>query len=529
MKLILALLLLANVASASNLTDLYLQVYSSYNVFPPLGMAAEWTSGEISPIDASVLTLLLSVDVISPGDSEFTVTVRTAMYWNREACNSTEAHQYACGNKVNNMHFIAPENAPSEHVFSASYFEKIHEEEMIALGFEDLIPSVEIVEEQITFRQQFDVETYPYEYHWLTFTFGNSFSNNVVNLTQFPIATDIIQPTVPNGWTFQRAYCGVVEDSAKRASGAISGNSILFSNYQCNILVSRDNTGWWMTSFLLFVGINVISFVQGLGRTSHLIAEARDDKDSARGVLFEGMRMNGIFSIGLLLTYVFQVQISPYNQPVEFWPNVAASTEIYILGLIGILLAAALPIIMGLVMKKLLVVDGFTGGIRRAYKLADVPKEGRAPEEDFPLLDKDWEKGHPGVGAEGADEENPTFGDDGSDEKGKTEGAVEQAAPDGSDKENASIEESGYFEKGKTEGADKEAVGEAAPEIFPPTPHTRKCNSKVYPVLSVKEASRINYLVNIEFWILATLPATLAALGTWILITAKKDFDDAIA
>jgi len=505
------------------LTEIYLEVFNSYNVAPPLGTAAEWTSGEISPLQVSIISLLQSIDVISPGESEFTVTLRTALYWNREACNNTAAHQYACDNAVNTFHFIAPVNAPEETVSSASYWETLHEEDMTADGLEDLIPSVESIETQTTFRQQFDVETYPYEYHWLTFTFGNAFSKNVVNLTQFPIATDVIPPSVPAGWTYERAYCEVVEDGATRASGEVSGNDIVFANYQCNILVSKSNTGWWMTSFLLFVGINVISFIQGLGRTSHMIAEARDDKDSARGVLFEGMRLNGIFSIGLLLTYVFQVQISPYNQPIEFWPNVPASTDIYILGLMGILIAAALPLIMGLLMKKLLIVDGFTGGVRRAYKLEDVPKEGRAPEEDFPLRDKDWEKKYLVVGAEGVDEENARFRDAGFDTEETPEGAiVEEAAHE----ENASIGEDYPSEEGKAEGAVKEAAPE---EMFPPTPHTRKCNAKVYPVLTVQEATRINYLVSVEFWVMATLPTALVAFGTWILISARNDFNDAIA
>jgi hypothetical protein len=121
MKRILALLLLlANMdsqklvsASDVDLTDLYLQVYNSYIVFPPLGTAEEWKTGEIDPIDVSVINLLQSVDEISPGESKFTVTVRTAQYWNQEACNLTTAHQYACDNPVGNLHFIAPDTAPS--------------------------------------------------------------------------------------------------------------------------------------------------------------------------------------------------------------------------------------------------------------------------------------------------------------------------------------------------------------------------------------------------------------------------------
>jgi hypothetical protein len=99
------------------------------------------------------------------------------------------------------------------------YFEKVHEEDMIALGLGNLTPSMEVVEQQTTFFQQFDVESYPFEYHWLTFTFGNAYSDKIVNLTQFPIPPDVVPPTVPAGWTYQKAYCEVTT----RESGEISG------------------------------------------------------------------------------------------------------------------------------------------------------------------------------------------------------------------------------------------------------------------------------------------------------------------
>jgi len=100
------------------------------------------------------------------------------------------------------------------------------------------------------------------------------------------------------------------------------------------------------------------------------------------------MRLIGIFSIGLLLTYVLQVQVSPYGQPVEFWPSVAASTSIYVLGLVGILLHSFLAMMSEVLFKKVLVADGFSGSVTHAYDVKYLPVQGRSPEEDLPLLRK---------------------------------------------------------------------------------------------------------------------------------------------
>jgi hypothetical protein len=109
---------------------------------------------------------------------------------------------------------------------------------------------------------------------------------------------------------------------------------------------------------------------------------------------------------------------------------------------------------------------------------------------------------------------------------------ADSAGEDDVDADDANEENANGGEDSNVKGNTKKkgAVEEAAPEeMYPLAPETRKCNGKVYPVLSIQEASRINYLVNIEFWIMAMIPVSLVVFGMWILISARTDYRDAIA
>jgi len=372
----------------TDLAEIYWDVLTSYHAFPPLDTAAVWQNGTVEPIQAVIAAIVVSVDVISPATSEFTVGMRKLLYWNREACNQTEAHQHACDNPILGLHFLtAKERVGDPEINYELHRDEAHTAEFAALGLPELTPSLDIVEEQVTFKQQFDMRTYPYEYHNLEIAYTSLYSSNIVNLTTFPVDAGAIIPSVPAGWTLQDVNCVVSTGQEGRAITEVSQGEIFFMTLLCTIQVSRRNTGWWMTSFLLFIGLNFMAFFGGLGLTSHVVAEAKDDKDKAREGLFDGMRINGVFSLGLLLTYVFQVEISPYGQSLEYWPSTAASTMIYILGLAGILVSSMVAMLMGLLAKKYLVVDGYTGGIKKAYDLKNVPVEGKQPEEAFPLRD----------------------------------------------------------------------------------------------------------------------------------------------
>ena len=126
-------------------------------------------------------------------------------------------------------------------------------------------------------------------------------------------------------------------------------------------------------------------FLGTFGLLSRLVAENRDDKDGARSALFHGTRLDGTFTIGLLLTYVFQVELSPYGRPIGYFPETATSTYIYVLGLIAIVLQASSGLLASLAFPVGLLVDGFVGTPKQVYDLSRLPVEGDNPEEYSPL------------------------------------------------------------------------------------------------------------------------------------------------
>jgi len=443
-----------NISSSNyggKLNDLYFEFMSNVSAFPPVDAAEVWDNPSITPIQAAFATIIVSIDDIAPQNSEFTITTRDIMYFTKNDCNQTAAHRLACDTPIDKVHFLDPLRIKGEPTVMYAYnFDEIHKSEFESLGLGDLVPSADMVQGQTVFAQQFDVKTYPYEYHYLKVQYASQFSSEILNLTMFPgIDPGILRPSVPPGWTLHDIQCNTAVGEGGRAI-ALFQQRIVFPTYTCNILVSRNNTGWWFTSFLLFFGLNLVSYLASLGLASHLAAEGRDDKDQVRQALFSGMRLNGVFSIGLLLTYVFQVQVAPYDQSVEFWPSVAASTQIYILGLIGIMVMSFLALLSSLLSKKHLVEDGFVGNVRKPYDIKQLPVEGEAGEDKFPLLRK------------------------------------YALVPRGSSVDHSPDEE----EAGDEQQAAKE-----------PLPPTRRVNMKVYPVLSLEDAKRINAIVRLDFFL----------------------------
>jgi len=497
-----------------DLGQLYYDVLSSYNVFPPLDTGETFNSEDVSidPIQAVFSLVLVSVDVISPGQSYFSVSTRKVMYWNKESCNLTMAHGYICSRIIEGLHFLQPVRSVGDaKIINELHLDAIHEADFEALNLTSLTPAVDVVEDQVTYMQQFDVKTYPYEYHNLVIELAATASSNVVNLTSFAmIDPTALSPTVPQGWTLRGIDCFVQTAQEGRAISEFSDGAINFPSYICNVLVSKVNTGGWMTSYLLFFGLNLIAYMGGLGVASHFAAEGRDDKDQARQGLFNGMRLNGVFSIGLMLTYVFQVQIAPYGQPVEFWPNIPASSIIYILGLFGLLLMSFLALLSSLLLKKVLVADGFTGNVRRPYDLKHLPIEGQAAEEELPLLNtKRLYEEEPMEKRGAAKAENQPESDD------TTLNDHDAGSEDHIIKNDAESNAGTKKEEGRAAQTDKnipvetkcksKTLAEDHIESTPNpaeeqrTPTSRKSNQKIYSVLSVQEAALVNKLVRMDF------------------------------
>ena len=470
-----------------DLGNLYLGALANFLAFPPLGPSDIWASGETKAVEATFASLFLSVDDISPADSEFTVTLRNTLMWETSSCNLTEPHARACDQIENTLHFLIPQNVKGRNVYQELHQGELFVEDLTSQGLEALIPSVDLVDEQLTVNQKFDTKTYPFEFHRLRVQFLSTYSNNVVNISAFNVNAGSLQPDVPPGWTFHGANCMMELTNGQRA---VAGDQpILFSTYTCEIVVARTNTGWWLTSFLIFIGINLVCYIQGLGRTSHLIAECRDDKDAVRGAIFEGLRLNGIYSFGLLLTYVFQVQQSPYDQPIEFWPSVSASTKIFMLGLFGILCNSVISIFMAMQMKKALIVDGFVGGATKVYDMKTVPKEPECPESAGPLLDR-------------PDSAPSIHG---------------PRLPMGEKTTARKPKEEGPSEKVESEAFDVE-----------PVQASRKKNMKSYNVLSVQEARWVNYFVLLEFWTMLMVFVGVCLSAAIILLKARNEYRDRI-
>jgi hypothetical protein len=271
------------------------------------------------------------------------------------------------------------------------------------------------------------------------------------------------------------------------------------------IKVSRTNPSWWLTSFFLAAGICLMALVGNLGVMSHTVAEARDDKDAVRRALYDGTRLMGTFTIGLLLTYVFQVEISPYGQPVEYWQTIPTSTMIYVLGMAYILIQSMAGLIAAMFFPTPLQREGFVGRLGRAYKIDKLPVEGKVSEEGQPLLLKKFIP-----------------------EKNSEDKPAEETAVDNTADEFPIVD-------GKTDD-EKAAEAKEAPEQPPVDkgndtmniPKSRKSNARMYNVMSVEEAGLVNIYVRRLFLLKLGLIFLVLICTLAILLSAKQRYKDAI-
>ena len=144
----------------------------------------------------------------------------------------------------------------------------------------------------------FDMRYFPYEVHAFELSTTSLYSTNVVNFTVFPTqANKFIPPKLPPGWDYIGTKCDTFIEATESTIEGDDRKNLEFANFRCLVFVSRNNTGWWTTSFLLHCGVIVIAFAGVVGIMSNGVAEARDDRDSARRALFEGTRLIGKYFI----------------------------------------------------------------------------------------------------------------------------------------------------------------------------------------------------------------------------------------
>lgn len=159
-------------------------------------------------------TVFTSIDEISPGDSRFTVSSRTLMYWKTKDCNQTNVHQLACEAHVDNGHgfkFLMAENSVDNKMTLFS-FPGIHSEEFARRGLEDLQPDADIsMGNQVTIKQTFDERYFPFEYHELEISYQSVYTTNFVQLALLPdIDPGMLEPEVPPVGSCMASHAGPV-------------------------------------------------------------------------------------------------------------------------------------------------------------------------------------------------------------------------------------------------------------------------------------------------------------------------------
>lgn len=370
------------------LAQVYQDTILQFPFFPPTEDLPDSINGT-SPVQVVVSMQFTSIDTILPGESEFAVSYRISVFWNKAACSQTVTHQQACS-PDSGLRFIGvPPNIKEipETTFQA-FFEDPNAGVYEQQGLTDLQPDLAMVEQKAIFAKTFNVRYYPYEYHELEFVLNSFYSTDFVEFTNFPgVDPASLNPSVPAGWVLEDIVCEPRVTSGDRVTDDLSGGtfSLSFAQYHCVVAVSRTTPGWWWTSFLLFVCLIAIVYLGTVGLLSRMVSEARDDKDAARSAMFTGTRLDGTFTIGLLLTYVFQVELSPYGQPIEYWPETPTSTYIYVLGLLAIVLQACSGLFASLLFPVQLTADGFVGAFKEVYAIDRVPLETENPEDNAPL------------------------------------------------------------------------------------------------------------------------------------------------
>jgi len=504
----------SNDNNAEEIAVLYEQALTLYDVFPPMDPDYRiWSDGipdnnnkdnnngtttnmiPIEPVQVVVGVVLRSIEDISPGQSEFTAHSSVVMYWTRDRCNQTRTQRVACNKRLrqgDGLRFFREKNARgAPFVWAVMQFPEAHQAVFDQWNRSDVQPDGEIIDLTTTYKHQFDLRYFPYEVHGLELTLNTLYSSNVVQVSSFPnLDRGSIPPSVPKGWKYLGTNCHTYLGDGGRLVRSISQLSseeeqentggTHFYSYQCTIYVSRRNTGWWVSSFLLFCALLLISFAGSLGLMSSMVAEARDDRDAARQALFSGTRMVGTFTVGLMLVYVFQVEISPYGQPLEFWARIPTSTMVYILGLVAIVLQSMSGLFGALIFTVPFHTEGFVGGIMGPYNIDQCPKEGDVGEDRSPLLRQRY-------------------------------------APGAHESEEAQTEDSNSEEE------------EGGPVVAKRLPGTRRINMKTYNVLSVEEAILLNDYVRRMFFIKVGLLVITLVVAIAILVWARNTSEDLVS
>jgi hypothetical protein len=147
-----------NGETGEELAIIYEDALRLFNVFPPIDPNPSiWEGSNIRPIEVVAANIIISVDDIAPGSSEFTVTTRTVMYWKKEDCNQTMTHQMACDTRLsgdNGFRFLSQENAKSlPRVSLALTIPNMHQTVFEDQDQSDIQPDAELVESTTTYKQ----------------------------------------------------------------------------------------------------------------------------------------------------------------------------------------------------------------------------------------------------------------------------------------------------------------------------------------------------------------------------------------
>ena len=448
-------------------------VVSQYDSFPPLDSDPTVLKIE-QPTPIHVLTNLqvISIDDIEPGKSQFTARVLSRTYWRTDACNQTNTHEYACktilaGNKGN--HLLKPDNIKEPvHQDMTIRGKNMHRNAFDRMNMSEIVVDGEYIESIGKYNHQFDMKYYPWEIHGLELVYSSIYTSNIVEIETFQLNKDSkAQIPVPGGWTFIGSYC--------EASNHTAYGGYYWSTITCKYYVTRCSIGWFVTSFLLFICLVFASFAGSVGLISHIVAESRDDRDEARRGLFIGARMIGTFTIGLLLTYVLQVEVSPYEKPLDFWPNIPASSSVYCLGLISLFSQSFVSLIGSHFLKRSLGNDGFVGHPTLTYRIDECPKEGDNDEIMDPLIRKN-----------------------------------------------------NHYDKNGTLLTSSISKNHGSPASFlmDKTSARRRCNTKMYAVLSIEEAEHLNMIIRRMFITKVTMYGILQLLILSILINAYGGYNN---
>jgi len=142
--------------TGEELASIYEDAFASYAVFPPINPdPSVWESDDVRPIEVVAGLVIVSVDDISPGSSEFTVTSRMTLYWRANDCNQTETHQLACDTKLSGgagTRFVSSDNAKAPPQVSLDlYLPTIHETIFESQGQTDIQPNAEFMESTSTY------------------------------------------------------------------------------------------------------------------------------------------------------------------------------------------------------------------------------------------------------------------------------------------------------------------------------------------------------------------------------------------